>query len=88
MKLFEVKKGTEVHVMFEGPAMPLTEPKTMKRDMLFELEDVTIDPLHPEQLGVRTIGNCYARAGWYGFRLHKCGKYRTLLAHSRVVRIL
>ena len=71
MRAFEVKKGTVVQVIKEGRewATPNFIERECKKDNLFFLEDIRIDPigkLGPMPGGV-TIGGHYAHLGYYGF---------------------
>jgi hypothetical protein len=73
MKLFHVKQGTavKIHDNTDGTvATYRTEDRVLKCDMIFELEDVRIDPVG--RVGchrgfVKTIGGAWADAGYYGF---------------------
>jgi len=86
MKLFEVKTGTPVLVHNSAVHYDV-ERKELKRTMVFELEDVRIDPV-----GVvgchrgfeRTIGGAYAKAGYYGF----AWKHYTILVSMDKVEVL
>ena len=87
MKLFKVHAGTKARVLRNVSGIVTVEEKTVTEELTFELEDVTVDPFHPERLGVKTIGHEYAAARWYGFELKNCGQYSTLLVPMDQVAI-
>ena len=68
MKLFKIKRDTPVRaVKSRTEWYPANMVDTVtKKDNLFELEDMIVDPLKAGQYPL-TIGDSYAKAGWYGF---------------------
>lgn len=88
MRAFQIRRGTEIQVMkLDGSV----EAKTMKRDELYEIEDVVIDPLGHVGQGPqdKSIGGEYARGGFYGFNLpaNRAG-YMVLITKVENVRVV
>jgi len=72
MKLFEVKKGTEVRAIRDGREWypGNFEVRVTKKDHVFDLEEIRVDPVG--QVGShkghrKTLGGAYAESGYYGF---------------------
>ena len=67
-----------------------TDDVTMKRDEMYFVEDIRVDPIGKAGLGPvgPTIGAEYARKGWYGFALPKNSKgYELLLVPASAVEV-
>jgi hypothetical protein len=60
MKLFKVPAGTKGYLIVEDPAMPALRPWTVRKDMIFQREDIAADPITQangqDSLGIRTLG--------------------------------
>lgn len=91
MRAFIVAEGTEVRALRTGAAGAVTaEEQVTKREAMFFLEDITVDPMGHvgiSHLG-NTIGAAYAEAGWYGFRLPRNAHgYETMLVPADKVDV-
>jgi hypothetical protein len=64
MKIFEVAEGTPGYLMDRSG---FYRPFTTRKDLVFEMENIAVDPFHPEDLGINTIGHDFATKGYYGF---------------------
>ncbi len=62
MKMFAVKAGTKC--MLKRPESNNLHQHDLRLDQSFFLEDLAVDPLHPEKAG---IFKGMAESGWYGF---------------------
>lgn len=90
MRAFIVPAGTPAVALRNGPAMVEQDSVTTRREAMYFLEDVTVDPLGrvgAGPVGV-TLGAAYAAGGWYGFRLPTNPRgYSTLLVRAEHVTI-
>lgn len=68
MKLFKVPAGTKGYLLCEDPTMPVLKPWTVRKDMIFQREDLNADPItlgnHPHSLGFKTIGYDIVKKGY------------------------
>lgn len=89
MKLFTVAKGTDCFLLDKSGSY---KPFTTRKDLAFDLEQITADPFHPNQHGYTTIGYEFASKGYYGF-VAEAGaawwnaKYTLFVAGSKVIVI-
>lgn len=65
MKVFTVDSGSKGYLMTHGTFGP-PQPFTTRRPLMFEREQIVVDPLHPG-VCVNTIGYEMAKSGHYGF---------------------
>lgn len=86
MKGFLMKKGTPVLAAKRNRKGELeVEPKVLKEDKMYFLEDLVVDPLNP-------TGNedekHYTDRGFYGFRLPTNSQgFTVLICHSQYIQI-
>ncbi|WAB25108.1 hypothetical protein M3_0157 [Lysinibacillus phage vB_LfM_LysYB1] len=89
MKAFVLEVGTKAKaVKFNGLQQPVIEDKVIKKETMYFLEDLQVDPIGKHGAGPQhnTIGGDWARKGYYGFQLPKNSKgYDLLLVHSNDV---
>lgn len=85
MKGFLMKKGTPVLAAKRVGNEIEVEPKILKKDTMYFLEDLVLDPLNP-------TGNedekHYTDRGFYGFRLPNNPQgYTVLICHNKYIQI-
>ncbi len=85
MKLFKVRQGATVQLM--GPGVVVPDVKTTVKEMVFEREELVVDPLNPGPF-VKTIGHSVATNGGYGFRLEGGSRYTTMFVGGLDVEVL
>lgn len=81
MKGFLLEKGTPVIAAKRKEDGTLeVEPKVIKKEIMYFLEDLIIDPLHPSD---NPCEKHYAQHGFYGFQLTGRTKgYDLIICHS------
>lgn len=86
MKGFLMKKRTPVLAAKRNENGELqVEPKVLKEDKMYFLEDLALDPLNP-------TGNAdekhYTDRGFYGFKLpNNSQNYTVLICHNKYIQI-
>ena len=81
MKGFLLKKGTPIIAAKRNSDGGLdVEPKIIKKDVMYFLEDLVIDPLYPSD---NPSERHYAQRGFYGFHLTGRTKgYDLIICHN------
>jgi hypothetical protein len=84
MKLFKVPVPARVMVFkteeWEAQNMQAARNMSTRKENVFELEDMVLDPLNPQKVD-GTVWEVYAKTGWYAF---KRDNYIMLVPGSRV----
>lgn len=87
MKLFRVPVGTKARALRDTGTIVVAEEVTLNRTAIYEREELAVDPIHPGD--GPTIGDAYANAGWYGFRLPtNARRYSVLLVRAQDVQVM
>jgi len=91
VRAFLVKKGTEVTaVNFKQSSSSKLDKKVIKRDTMYFIEDIGVDPLGKVGAGPNsnTIGGQWARQGLYGFKLPENTQgYELMLVHGADIEV-
>lgn len=91
MKAFVVNKGAQVFAVdFSNPLNHKIEKKKIKRESLYFLEDVQVDPAGSVGVGPahHSLGGSWAAEGFYGFSLPVNDQgYDLMLVHSKDLSI-
>jgi hypothetical protein len=91
VRAFLIKKGTEVTaVNFKQSSSYKLDKKVIKRDTMYSIEDIGVDPLGKVGAGPNsnTIGGQWARQGLYGFILPENTQgYELMLVHGTDIEV-
>ena len=83
MKLFKIAKGKECKMLTGSGQRMQIVPSTMSDEEVFELEEVVIDPVHPDRTK-NPVALGLATCGWFGFKTSN----GVLVVHCRDVEVL
>jgi hypothetical protein len=67
MKLFKVPAGAQGYLLVDGPVMPELRPWTVRKDMIFDRNDLVADPItlaNGDFIGPKTIGHDLVTKGY------------------------
>lgn len=93
MKMFEIKAGTKIKVHKHGESdfhYPV-EDRVAKKDILFMLEDLVVDPIGSVGVGPqhkKLIGGFFAERGYCGFHYTDRRGTFTILVHQSDLEVM
>jgi hypothetical protein len=103
MKLFKVPAGTKGYLLVDGNVMPELRPWTVRKDLIFQREDLEADPItlangegnYPKTIGYDLVRKGYSlfnppqdcAKGWHGTGQWRKPKY-VLVVPFRDVEVM